>query len=1413
MPTWNPQANDLFLKALEMPSGDDRRAYLAGACAGDTALRAEVEALLEASARAGSFLESPASAPGVTVDAAPVAESPGTVIGPYRLLQQLGEGGMGTVFMAEQTQPVQRKVALKIIKPGMDSRQVIARFEAERQALALMDHPNIAKVLDAGTTDTGRPYFVMELVKGVPITRYCDEHRLTPKQRLELFVPVCQAVQHAHQKGIIHRDLKPSNVMVCLYDGKPVPKVIDFGIAKATGQKLTERTLFTEIGQVVGTLEYMSPEQAELNQLDIDTRSDIYSLGVLLYELLTGSTPLERTRLKAAAMLEVLRLIREEEPPRPSTRLSTTDELPSVAANRGLEPKKLSGLVRGELDWIVMKALEKDRNRRYETANGFAQDIARYLADEPVLACPPSAWYRFQKFARRNKARLAVAAGVFLALTVMAASIGWAARDRAAREEEIEQAEIARRAEVVRAETARRGKVETQVRDSLNTARALIGENKLAAGRQKLAEARAQLGNDRSALVNLAAAVKAGAAELDRFQEFLDLIDRAHQAETTPVHEAALAADGPHGKAGTLPPKTTMMWRPAAAVPFLLQALQRYEILERDDWNTTLKGSLLGADQVKQIRRTAYEELLWLANDVFHREEEHRSGNRLSPQEAARHALVYLGKAQTAHVPTLALYSLRARCRKKLGEEAAYRADWELAAKTPPTLALDHYLRGEDLRGQATFSDKQLAAMVRAYEAALRLEPTHYWSLMRLGHCWCDFGQRPEDFGTAAAIFTGCILKRPDHAHAYRCRGNAYLSLGRYEEAVADYSRAIELDPRHARDLSNRGKLYRDLGQLDKSLDDVSRAIELDPKYVRAWINRALIYLDLGQRDKAVADLSRAIEVDPKYAVAWYNRGSAYFQLGQAEKAVANFSRAIELDPKFAAAWNYRGLAYRKLGQLEKAIANFSRAIELDPKDANPWHNRGNAYYRDQDHAAKAVADYSEAVALNPKLTAGWTNRGLAYLKLGQPAKAVADLSRAIELDPRDAKAWHNRGVAYSKLGQPAKAVADFSEAIALDPKLVAARNDRGPTYLRLGQSDKAIADCSMAIKLAPTDANAWYSRGLVYGGLGQYDKAVADYSKAIELDPKHVFAWNNRGAAYCDHLGQRAKAVADFSRAIELNSKHLSAWFNRGNAYLHLGQLAKAITDFSKVIELHPTLANAWNNRGAAYLKLGQYDKAVTDWSRAIELEPKFSYAWGNRGRAYLKLGRYDKALADCSRAIDLAPKNVAALNDRGLAYSHLGRFPEALADFQRILKMLPAYAGIHNTMARLLATFPDPKLRDPGQAVKLAKKAVQLAPKDRDCWNTLGAAHYRAGDYQAAVAALDKSRELSKGGDAGDFLFLAMAHGKLGRHDEARKWYDQAVTWLDTNKERLEKDMPLVEELRRFRSEADEVLELKKK
>jgi serine/threonine protein kinase/tetratricopeptide (TPR) repeat protein len=432
----------VFSTALERETGPDREACLDEACAGNANLRARVEALLRAHERAGEFLESapatndatqPENSAGevpvgtATIEAVDPVLGVETRIGPYRPLESIGEGGMGTVYLAEQTSPVRRMVALKVIKAGMDSRQVIGRFNAERQALALMDHPNIAKVLDAGATDQGRPFFVMELVKGTPITRYCDEHRLTPKERLELFLPVCAAVQHAHQKGIIHRDLKPSNVLVGLYDGRPVPKIIDFGVAKAMGQKLTEQTLFTGFGTVVGTPEYMSPEQAQLENVDIDTRSDIYSLGVLLYELLTGTTPLHHKRVQEAAVLEVLRLIREEEPPKPSTRLGTTEELPSIAANRNLEPRKLTVLLHGDLDWIVMKALDKDRNRRYETASAFAADVQRYLADEPVQAGPPSALYRLKKFVRRNRGPVLAAGLVLLALVAGIVGTTWQA--------------------------------------------------------------------------------------------------------------------------------------------------------------------------------------------------------------------------------------------------------------------------------------------------------------------------------------------------------------------------------------------------------------------------------------------------------------------------------------------------------------------------------------------------------------------------------------------------------------------------------------------------------------------------------------------------------------------------------------------------------------------------------------------------------------------------------------------------------------------------------------------------------------------------------------------------------------------------------------------------------------------------
>lgn len=514
----------MFREAVQQPAGKQRKAFLDKACGADQALRLRLEALLQAHDSPDPALASlTEAAPGATIRMGfSEEEGPGTRIGRYKLLQKIGEGGMGIVYMAEQEEPVRRRVALKIIKLGMDTKQVVARFEAERQALALMDHPNIAKVLDGGATETGRPYFVMELVQGVPITVFCDKNKLSAQERLRLFIPVCQAIQSAHQKRIIHRDIKPSNVLVTLHDGVPVPKVIDFGIAKATSQKLTEKTVFTQYGAMIGTPAYMSPEQAEMSSLDVDTRADLYSLGVLLYELLTGTTPFPEKRLRSLGYGEMQRVIMEEEPERPSTRLSTMDQEQRTLAvkNRGQEPETLQKVLRGDLDWIVMKCLEKDRTRRYESATGLAQDIQRHLNNEPVVARPPSTAYRMQKAWRRN--RLLFTAGAVVAATLLAgiASSTW-------------QAIVATRAksEAVQAETkALAAQNKAEATGAVEAATRREAERRLYVARMNLAQ-QAWNQNDAPRLRELLTATKDSPSEPD-YSGF-DMLNSAAFAESS----------------------------------------------------------------------------------------------------------------------------------------------------------------------------------------------------------------------------------------------------------------------------------------------------------------------------------------------------------------------------------------------------------------------------------------------------------------------------------------------------------------------------------------------------------------------------------------------------------------------------------------------------------------------------------------------------------------------------------------------------------------------------------------------------------------------------------------------------------------------------------------------------------------
>jgi serine/threonine protein kinase/Flp pilus assembly protein TadD len=809
---------EIFHQALTRGSPEERAAYLEQACAGDPALRASVEALLRANAGASGFLDPPAPERAATVEEQPANERPGASIGPYKLIERIGEGGMGTVWMAQQTAPVKRLVAVKLIKAGMDSRHVIARFEAERQALALMDHPHIAKVLDAGTTGAGRPYFVMDLVKGVPITRYCDEHRLPPEKRLELFIPVCHAIQHAHQKGIIHRDLKPSNVLVALYDGKPVPKVIDFGVAKAAGQTLTEKTLVTGFGAIVGTLEYMSPEQAEINQLDIDTRSDIYSLGVLLYELLAGSPPFTCKELEKAGMLEMLRVIREQEPARPSAKLSTSGGLPTLAANRGTEPAKLMKLVRGELDWIVMRALEKDRNRRYESANGFARDLEHYLADEPVQACPPSVGYRLRKFVRRNRAAFVTASVVTLAVLLVVGSLGWTVRDRTAREQEIARERATRQAMIIERvtlalEEARKRQREGRWREALDAAKRAEALAATGEGDEETHGRVREVLGDMQMLANLEEVRARSTANASGFD-----LKEEDGGTARAFRDYGIDIDA--------------LGRDAAAARIRARSI-RYELtVFLDSWSHVRRRL---AQQGSRPKGKDWRELLEVARAAD--PDPWRDRFRKAVLNNDRKALV--GLAASAPISSLTVETV-----DRLGDA---------------------------LLGTATL-DEAAAFLKRGQ----RLYPQDYWINVNLANCLLEMG--PQQLDDAIRYYTAAAALRPEAAVSHSNLGNALAARGRLDEAVACYRKAIELNPKQSRPhhrlgaaLSRQGRLeeaeaaYREAARLkaEEAVTACREAVRRRPDDAMAHYNLGIVLGNQGKLDEAVAAYKEALRRKP----------------------------------------------------------------------------------------------------------------------------------------------------------------------------------------------------------------------------------------------------------------------------------------------------------------------------------------------------------------------------------------------------------------------------------------------------------------------------------------------------------------------------------------------------------------------
>jgi serine/threonine protein kinase/tetratricopeptide (TPR) repeat protein len=1021
------RAKSLFLAASDLADPAERAAFLDRECGDDAELRGRVEALLRANDAAPlpvapqPTVDPENGQPEPEDDSDPTARVGALLAGKYKLIEEIGEGGMGSVFLAQQQEPVKRPVAVKVIKAGMDSRAVLARFEAERQALALMDHPNIAKVLDAGSTDGGRPFFVMELVKGTPITRYCDEHKLTPKQRLELLVPVCQAIQHAHHKGIIHRDIKPSNVLVALYDDKAVPKVIDFGVAKAAGQSLTDKTLMTGFGALVGTPEYMSPEQASLNNLDIDTRSDVYSLGVLLYELLTGTTPVDKKGLGKAALLEILRIVREVEAPRPSAKLSTLDALPSVAANRGTEPAKLSRLMKGELDWLVMKALDKDRSRRYETANGLARDIQRYLADEVVEARPPSVAYRLSKFVRRHKGQVVAAGLVLLALLagIMGTTFGLL-RAEAARRDEAQQRAAAETA----ADAERLAK-----RDA---------DSKRQEAETNLAFARK--GNDILGSVFAGLDPKANYATVADLRNALrDNLNKAVKAlEGSAIGEPLEVADMQH----TLGKSLLGLGEAFLAVEVFQKALATHKAKHGPDHPKTLVSM--------NYLASAYQDSGQLAKAVtLYEEALEKQKARLGPdhpdtlESTNNLALAYQASGQLAKAVALLEETLE-KHKAKLGPDHR------------------HTLLSMNNLAMAYLNSGQLAKAMPLWEATLpklkaKVGPDHPDTLTCMHNLAVAY-QASDQLAKALSLWEETLVKEkaklgPDHPITLTTVSHlalAYLASGQLDKAVPLCEETLpklkaKLGPDHPQTLvsmSNLAHAYLASGQLAKAVPLLEETLQKQkaklgpdhPHTLNAMINLASAYQVSGQVAKAVPLHEETLQKrkaklgpdHPDTLNSMINLALAYQASGQLAKAVPLLEELLQKrKAKFRAEHSQRlgtmailGLALlqqKKWAEAEPVLRDCLAGRQKQIPDSWQTFNTQSML----GGALLGQKKYAEAEPLLVKGYQGLKDRAKTIPKQGGAELRIPEaLDRLIELytainKPDEAKKWQAERAKY----------------------------------------------------------------------------------------------------------------------------------------------------------------------------------------------------------------------------------------------------------------------------------------------------------------------------------------------------------------------------------------------------------------
>jgi serine/threonine protein kinase/tetratricopeptide (TPR) repeat protein len=1144
MTALRPDNEAIFHAARDIPDPDRRRAYVREACGGDETRIAHVEALLAAADAPDSLLDRPAgSNPVATIDQ-PSTESPGTVIGPYKLLEQIGEGGFGVVFLAEQQQPVRRKVALKVLKPGMDTRQVIARFEAERQALALMDHPNIARVFDGGESADGRPYVVMELVKGIPITDYCDQSHLSPRERLELFVPVCQAVQHAHQKGIIHRDLKPSNVLVTLHDGVPVPKVIDFGIAKALGQQLTDKTLFTNFAQLIGTPLYMSPEQAALSGLDVDTRSDIYSLGVLLYELLTGTTPFDRERFSKVGYDEIRRIIREEEPAKPSTRISTLGQASTtISTQRKSDPKHLRQVLCGELDWIVMKCLEKDRNRRYETANGLARDIERYLHDEPVLACPPSASYRLRKFVRRNKGPVLAAALGLVLVAVLGGGVGWYFRDRSTR-----QAVVAARVQDALDESGRLYRA-GKVPEALNVAQRAASLLDTGPADEALAGRVQERVEDLETVLKFDEALFTHGGKWPAEYERL-FRDCGIDLAALPADEAAARISGRFitgdlaaaldlwampldDSANAFKRKLIAVARQADPDPWRDRARQA---IERDD--TAALEELVRTAPVDELPPATLRTIAWLM------------GSRYSFGSSDRPSRDFLRRAQRRHPSDVWLNHMLAD-----SLVLAQPLDWEEGAGF--------------------------------YRVLLGLRPNSPTIHRTVGQAMLALGKPDE----AMAYFRMGIELDPKAIEpALQAEGHIHLASwlkvgGRAAEAEQEFRRARALIPDTGLALNNfawgilmRPTLPKD-GGFTVALAQRAVELENDGAY---WDTLGVAYYRAGRWQDAI-DALKAANGLSQGRVA-YNTlfiAMAYWQLGQKELARKWYAAAQTFDQRRD--WLAEAAALIGVGDAPPGPP--AKPDEVARFSSFPWYHPPPTF--SPPTKPDEVARCSLVLEADPQ--AGWAlvRRAQAYQRRAQPDQAAADFrqalalySKAIELKPADWIARFTRGNLHAESGQWEKASTDYASAVKRRPADV--RAHYWLALARAGAGDRTgyRSGCAaMLQQFGQTDQPgvahwvAWASV-LAPDAVEDLDRPVQLAESALRSDPK--------GASYTNTLGAALYRAGRFAEAIR--------------------RLQEAHTAWEKTKETRHSPAYTWFFLAMAHHRLGQAEEGRRWLDKAIK-------------------------------------------------------------------------------------------------------------------------------------------------------------------------------------------------------------------